>query len=54
MVTEVGGAPPPPRECAVDSRGGGEAQVFCMRDMFILNEICAQDKICTLGGTLLG
>jgi hypothetical protein len=35
---------------------GGGAKVVCMRDIFIVNEILAQVKICTyiLVGTLLG
>jgi hypothetical protein len=34
--------------------GGRAAQIACMRDIFILNEILAQDKIYILVGTLLG
>jgi hypothetical protein len=32
--------------------GGG--RVVCMRDIFILNEIWTQEKVCILVGTLLG
>jgi hypothetical protein len=32
----------------------GGARVFCMRDIFILDEIWTQDKIYILAGTLLG
>jgi hypothetical protein len=45
--------PPPPG-------GGGRcwssegAQIVCLRDIFILNEMWAKDKIYILVGTLLG
>jgi hypothetical protein len=46
----VGRAPPP--WGAVGPVGG--ALVVCMKNIFILNEIWAQDKIYILIGTLLG
>jgi hypothetical protein len=37
--------PTPPRGTLLVPGGGGEAQVNCMKDIFILNEIWAQGKI---------
>jgi hypothetical protein len=47
------GAPPPPRETGDGPLGGG-AQVVYVRDIFILNKICVQDKVYILIGNLLG
>jgi hypothetical protein len=45
------GASPPGGDLGPRGRG---ARDVCMKEIFILNEICAQDKICILVGTLLG
>jgi hypothetical protein len=49
-VPKLWGAPPGVGELFVFVEGGGS----CLRDIFIFNEISAQDKIFILVGTLLG